>query len=254
MLGGVFDAIRRLISWEDSADPGGYIPVLPPHQGSASSSEMPSNVRRNWSSINIDEESAFQLASVYREHFAILPAEWSESMNEATTKCNLIEPLLRTMGWMPLLCERSIYSGVIPDYQNTGRTVALEAKAAKSLYNDISALNPTSAYKDIADQVATYLGDKNIRSIIYTNGRNWWRFEKDDDAEKIHALRFDLHTASNLLKNNPKNTRDISNFLSLFHARSFDRGVNGSTSIHVGRVVEYKTCSMFLKDLNRGLG
>lgn len=254
MLGGVFDAIRRLISWEDSADPGGYIRVVPPQRVSASSSEMPRNVRRNWSSIDIDEESVFQLAGVYREHFAILPAEWSESMNEATTKCNLIEPLLRTMGWMPLLCAQPLSSGVIPDYQDRNRMVALEAKAAKSLYNDVSALNPTSTYRDIADQVATYLGDKDMRSIIYTNGRNWWRFEKDDDAEKIHALRFDLHTASNLLKNNPKNTRDISNFLSLFHARSFDCSVNGSTSIHVGRVVEYKTCSMFLKDLNRGIG
>src|SRR3954469_19141048 len=60
---------------------------------------------RQWSSSISDADEVFRIGTKAVHYFDTLPDSWLNSMNEETTKTNLINPMLNALGWTPLNCE-----------------------------------------------------------------------------------------------------------------------------------------------------
>ncbi len=84
-------------------------------------------------------------------------------MNEATTRSAVIDPVLDAMGWRPWRCEVPLKEGGKVDYYHDSTRVAIEAKSANPLYDDLGALNPTSAYRNNLEQAVSYLDSSDVR-------------------------------------------------------------------------------------------
>jgi hypothetical protein len=174
-------------------------------------------------------------------------------MNEATTRSAIIDPVLDVMGWRPWRCEVPLKEGGKVDYYHDSTRVAIEAKSANPLYDDLAALNPTSAYRNNLEQAVSYLDSTDVWATIFTNARFWWRIERDSASRRLYALRFDLNFAQNVLRNRGA-YKPLEHFASFFHANAFRIGANLVLPVHPGRRVNYgPEETVMVKDLNKGL-
>jgi hypothetical protein len=83
----------------------------------------------------------------------------------------------------------------------------------------------------IADQVITYLDQFQLKAMLYSNARFWWRIERDEGG--LFAHRFNMNLAYNKICD-----FDYSNhleyFIPLFHANAFRDGNNYALPISTG--------------------
>jgi hypothetical protein len=210
---------------------------------------------RHWTASATDEQEAFNIGHQAVLRFAQIPPIWSSaSMNEATTRSAIIDPVLDVMGWRPWRCEVPLKEGGKVDYYHDSTRVAIEAKSANPLYDDLAALNPTSAYRNNLEQAVSYLDSTDVWATIFTNARFWWRIERDSASRRLYALRFDLNFAQNVLRNRGA-YKPLEHFASFFHANAFRIGANLVLPVHPGRRVNYgPEETVMVKDLNKGLG
>ncbi|MBP2315458.1 hypothetical protein [Azospirillum soli] len=256
MLGRIVEFIRNLVAGADSASPEEYTAVVP---ASVAGPEpalrvAPRSAFREWSAITYDLEQATLLGRAAYERFHALPRNYQEHINEATTRTNLVDPMLAQLGWSPLNCEVVLPSGGRVDAYDNERQTAIEIKRAQPKYDDIAALNPTQPYKTVGQQVIGYLDNDNVKSVIYTNGRMWWRIERDDVTSQLYALRVDLRLASDMAVIRRGPSEVLQHFAMFFHSGAFNPGVNFAVPVHPGRWLPSEHSPMWLKDLNKGIG
>lgn len=276
------DHLRRLIpnldsllGWPDQkAMPTDYsvvVPVLAP------AAERLASRKRGWRSYSggfHPSESLVFLAeaigSTMLEQSATTEAKGL--MQEETTKTYLIDPVLRLLGWHHIQAwhglnyEHRLSNNLRPDAFAGG--VCMEFKRNDPLFDQLDASNKSNnAYATIAQQAAAYHEALEVNCVIYSNGRFWWRLEYDEDIDVFFALRFNMHTALNNYRNSlnrarlsnngiPYRSRELENFVSMFHASAFFNGNNFIQPVHQGWVSHsYGDIGpVWLKDLNRGWG
>jgi hypothetical protein len=131
--------------------------------------------------------------------------------------------------------------------------IGLEIKKYDPKYDDMSASSGHKKFSTIADQVITYLDQFQLKAMLYSNGRFWWRIERDDKGG-LFALRFNMNLAYNQLRNFDY-SRHLEYFVPLFHADAFRDGNNYALPISMGLQQSVDTHGViWLKDLNQGLG
>jgi hypothetical protein len=247
---GVWSKVRSFISWRDGQSDGGYVALVP----EVHSPPLPRiRTARDWTAAACDPSEAFNIGAEAVRRFEKMPRMF-EPVNEETTKAVLLTPMLETLGWEPLRCEVPLKGGGKVDYYVEALRTGIEVKAAKPVYDQIDARNPTPPYKTIGDQLDAYLRDDAINRLIYTNGRFWWRIERDP-SKRLFALRFDLYTAQNLLKAHGQH-EPLCHFGGFFQAAAFRPGANLTIPVHPGRRIDCGGAlgAVMVKDINRGLG
>jgi hypothetical protein len=249
---GFWSKFRSFVSRVDGQLDQDYVAI--PIEGSSPSSSRAPNARY-WSAYACESPKAFDIGHQAVIRFAALPSIWSSaSMNEATTRSAVIDPVLEAMGWRPWRCEVPLEKGGKVDYYHDSTRVAIEAKSANPLYDDLGALNPTSAYRNNLGQAVSYLDSSDVRATIFTNARFWWRIERDLASRRIYALRFDLNFAQNTLRSRGA-YKPLENFAGFFHAGAFRLGANFALPVHPGRSISYGSSEpVMVKDINKGLG
>jgi hypothetical protein len=251
-LAGFWSKLRSFVGRVDERPERDYV-LIPIEASSPPSPRRPA--LRHWTASATDEQEAFSIGQQAVLRFAELPPIWSSaSMNEATTRSALIDPVLDAMGWRPWRCEVRFKEGGRVDYYQDSTRVVIEAKSANPLYDDLGALNRTNPYRNNFEQAVSYLDSNDVRATIFTNARFWWRIERDMPSRRLYALRFDLNLAQNTLRNHGA-YGPLEHFASFFHAGAFRLGANLVLPVHPGRSISYGSVqAVMVKDLNQGLG
>jgi len=129
-----------------------------------------------------------------RETLEQLPQVPQSSMNEATTRSSMIEPVLEALGWNKMRAEVQLEYKVHGRGQNsTGFVdVALLAEpTSPSVFVEVKKAN-TALKEDHADQVLEYAFKKNVPFSVVTNGADWWLYLSERGRETRFA-KFRLH-------------------------------------------------------------
>jgi hypothetical protein len=139
----------------------------------------------------------------------------SQPLNETETRNVILDRVLNSLGYWPWRNETE-KDGQKPDYLRPDLHLGLEAKRYHPSNDDIQARNTTKNFDTIADQVISYLDTFDLQAILYSNGRFWWRLERDYHSRQIFALRFNMYFAHRQIVQHDY-SRDLDYFVPLFH-------------------------------------
>ncbi len=193
-----------------------------------------------------------RLIEEVRRAFTALGRHYPRALTEAATGDWLVEPILRSLDYYWV--SQSHHGQNILDYE-LGDEVAVEIKRNSAKYGHIDALNDHARFRTVAEQVVTYLDECKLKTMLYSNGFFWWRIEREEGNQRLHALRFDMRLAYNETENRGT-TQHLSRFTPVFHRKAFLPGNNYSIGIHqgLGQKIEpaEKIGLVWMKDLNNG--
>jgi hypothetical protein len=225
--------------------------VVPDPDPEPSYSPPVSERLRHWRAC--DEQPSEALIEAITRGFDALRLFHPQKVKEASTGSILIEPVLNALGYWPWL-EQCAENGNIPDFRLSDE-IALEIKSVNPRYDQLVGLNPNKRFSTIAHQIVTYLDDLNFTTILYSNGSFWWRIERDEEFNILHALRFNMRLAFNEIRNQQR-TVNLGRFSPLFHVSAFRPGNNYSIKIRQGlgqRIEPFdKVGLVWTKDINNG--
>jgi hypothetical protein len=206
-----------------------------------------------WSAVDRPKPEA-SFVNALRDCFSVASRmAISQPLNEGTTGAILIDPILNALGYWAYQKEIQ-QGGYRLDYLMADQRVGLEIKRATASYDQITGPNSHKNFATAADQIITYLKVFELKAMLYSNGRFWWRVESDEMAERLFALRFNMNLAYNQLRNYGT-SRDLEYFFPMFHADAFREGNNYSVPIRIGRSQNIEPHGVvWMKDLNQGFG
>jgi hypothetical protein len=206
---------------------------------------------RIWSAASRSVEPG--LVHAIRDGFSRITAMPAGHRNESTSGMVLIEPILRALEFENFSREVGNRQGR-PEYRIWEQNAAVEIKDFNPAYDQIIAHGGNSRFATIADQVIHYLDEFDLAAVIYTNGRFWWRVERDGEAVGLFALRFNMNTAHNMLIRRD-DIRQLGFFVPLFHADAFRPHGNFNLPVHAGQSQAIGNHgNIWLKDISEGYG
>lgn len=244
--------LQKFVASKDESEPEQYravvVPVQEPQRALFDSRD------RLWSYTAQDAGVYEQVAYKAVKCFDSMPPSWIGGVNEATTRKRLIDKVLDELGWEDIEAEHYLGENGRVDYYHSDSKVAVEAKSYDSRYDDISAINygGVKGGRHVSEQLSSYLDHPKIKALVYTNGRNWWRIERDSDGKSIYALRFDLYLAHNIFKiRRNVELAHIDKFVSFFHCNAFRSGTNSFRAVSKGFHLPYPGMDwVYVKVLN----
>ena len=250
----ISDALSYIGKWFSQRTERSISPpvIVVPDKDPEPSYNLPVSDRlRHWRAC--DEQPSEALIRAITRGFDALRLFKPQDVKEVDTGSFLIAPVLEALGYWPYL-QQCAKNGNIPDYSLSDQ-VALEIKKNSSLYDQLSGPNQTKRFSTIAHQIVTYLDELDFTTMLYSNGSFWWRIERDDDLNELHALRFNMRLAFSEIRNQQR-TVNLGRFSPLFHVSAFRPGNNYSIEIRQGlgqRIEPFdKVGLVWTKDINNG--